>query len=121
MNYRHMIKTVQDYSGFNDSESEDALRLIVETIAGRLTEGERGDFASQLPRELADLALAAENAEIDSPEDLYEQMADLQDISRDHAKKQVHAVWETLKESLSRGEIDHIRAQLPGQLVAELH
>ena len=121
MNYRHMIKTLQNYSGFNDSESEDALRLVVETIAGRLTEGERHDFASQLPSELTDLALAAEHSEIDSPENLYEEIAELEDISRDHAKKQVHAVWETLKDSLTSGEIDHIRAQLPGQLVAELH
>jgi uncharacterized protein (DUF2267 family) len=121
MDYRHMIKTVQDYSGFSDNEAGEALRLVVETIAGRLTEGEREDFASQLPGRLHDFALAAEGSDIDSSEDLYEELAELEDISREHAKKQVHAVWETLKESLSKGEIDHIRSQLPGELVAELH
>jgi uncharacterized protein (DUF2267 family) len=63
MQYRHMVKTVQDYSGFSDSEADEVLRLVVETIAGR----------------------------------------------------------ETLKDALSLGEINHIRTQLPGQLVMELH
>lgn len=60
MGYRELIKKVQEYSGLSDKESREALEHTVESLAGQLTEGERQDFASQLPTELQDVALSAE-------------------------------------------------------------
>lgn len=113
MNYREMIKKVQHYSGFSDSESKDALDCTVETLAVHLTEGERKDFASQLPQELKDRALSVYATSNTAKEDILEQVARLQNISIDHAKKQLLSSWHVLRDAISDGEIQDIRAQLP--------
>lgn len=121
MGYREMIKKVQNYSGFSDSESEDALQMMVESLAVHLTEGERKDFASQLPEELQDIALSVQPTEDTAKEDIIEQFMGTQEIDEKRAKKQVYSAWQTLKDAISMGEINHIRSQLPNRTVAFLH
>lgn len=121
MKYRELIKKVQDYSGFSDSESKDALELMVESLAVHLTEGERKDFASQLPHELQDIALSVYATEGNSKEDILQQFMEVEEIDEPRAKKQIMAAWKALKEAISGGEIEHIRAQLPNRTVAFLH
>lgn len=120
MQYRQMVKRMQDYSGFSDKESEEALRLFVESLSSRLNEGEREDFAAQLPRELQDLVLSVDQTVRMSTADLYDDLTELQDVSRSHARKQVKAAWMTLKDSLSEGEIEHVESQLPEDWAEEL-
>jgi uncharacterized protein (DUF2267 family) len=121
MKFREMIKKVQLNSGFSDRESKDALVHLVESLAVRLTEGERKDFAGQLPTELQGVALSVLPTEDNAKPDLVEQFMQQQKISRDRAKKQILSAWTTLKEAISPGEIKDIRAQLPNKIVAFLH
>lgn len=120
MQYRQMVKRMQGYSGFSDRESEEALRLFLESLSARLNQGEREDLASQLPRELQDLVLSVGPTIRMSTADLYDDLTELQDISRSHARKQVKAAWLTLKDSLSEGEVEHVEAQLPADWAEEL-
>ncbi|HET9721760.1 MAG TPA: DUF2267 domain-containing protein [Candidatus Saccharimonadales bacterium] len=121
MKYHELIKKVQHYSGFSDQESKEALEMMVESLAVHLTEGERQDFASQLPQELQDIALATLATDDNSRQDMVEQFMEIENIDEGRAKKQIHAAWRALKNAISRGEIDHIRAQLPNSTVALLH
>jgi uncharacterized protein (DUF2267 family) len=121
MKYRELIKKVQGYSGFSDSESEDALEMMVESIAVHLTEGGRKNFASQLPQRLKDMALSVYATPENSKEDLIEQFMEIEHIDESRAKKQIHAAWNALKDAMSAGEIEHVRAQLPNHTVAFLH
>jgi uncharacterized protein (DUF2267 family) len=121
MKYRELIKKVQSYSGFSDAESQDALEMMVESLAVHLTEGERKDFASQLPQQLKDMALSVYATEKNSKEDLVDQFMEYEHIDESRAKKQIHATWKALKDALSKGEIEHIRSQLPNRTVAFLH
>jgi uncharacterized protein (DUF2267 family) len=121
MKFRELIKKVQHDAGFSDAESKDALELMVESLAVRLTPGERKDFASQLPHELRAIALSVYPTKENSSKDLVEQFMQLQGISESHAKKQVLTSWKALKAAISKGEIDDIRAQLPNRTVAFLH
>lgn len=121
MTFREMIKKVQHYSGFSDSESKDALEMMVESLAVHLTEGERKDFASQLPQELKDMALSVDATEENSREDMVRQFMEIEDIDESRAKKQILSAWRVLKDALSEGEINHIRDQLPNATVAFLH
>lgn len=120
MQYREIVKTVQAHSGFSDQESERALRLVVESLAAQLTDDEREDFASQLPAQLQELALQAVPGRVE-PEELCEELSELEEIEESHAKKQIFAVWEALKEALSDGQIHHIRNQLSNRWLAWLH
>jgi uncharacterized protein (DUF2267 family) len=121
MGYRELIKKVQDYSGFSDKESKEALQHLVESLAVHLTEGERKDFASQLPQELQDIALAVYATEENSRKDLLLDFMETQHIKKARAKKQILSAWKALKDAISDGEIRHIRAQLPNKTVAFLH
>lgn len=120
MTYRELVKRVQDYSGFSDSESEKALRVFISTLAARITEDERKDFASQLPSELQDEAMSVNETTRFDREDMYQAIADLQDIEPDHAKKQVMAAWKALKDQVTPGEIEDIKSQLPKDIEEDL-
>jgi uncharacterized protein (DUF2267 family) len=120
MTYRELIKKVQQYSGFSDSESEQSLKLVVETLSTRLAPDEREDFASQLPAELQDVALTTNEADTYSLEEMYEQLAEIEGVNESRIETQVKAVWRALKDAISGGEIAQIRNQLPKDLAAEL-
>jgi uncharacterized protein (DUF2267 family) len=121
MGFRELVKRVQNYSGFSAAESEDALEMMVESLAVHLSDGERQDFASQLPMELQDLALAVLPTEAHAKQDMLEQFMEEERIDEGRAKKQMFAAWQALKDALTSGQIDHIRAQLPNTTVALLH
>lgn len=113
MKYRQLIKKVQLYSGFSDSESKDALDGAVATIAYHLTDGGRKNFASQLPDELKGLALSVYVTKETANKDILEQFAEVQGVKMDRAKKQLLSAWRAIKDAISVGEISHVRAQLP--------
>lgn len=77
---------------------------MVESLAVRLNEGERKDFASQLPRELQDIALSVMASDENMKKKLIEQFMETQDIDRPHAEKQTHASWQALKDAVTSGE-----------------
>jgi uncharacterized protein (DUF2267 family) len=111
--YRELIKKVQVFSGFSDAESKEALEQTVKGVAERLNEGERKDFASQLPTELKLIALSAEASKEEAHRSILEEFMEAQDIPEDRAKKQVLSAWKALKQTVSEGEIRDIKSQLP--------
>ena len=120
MGYRELIKKVQLESGFSDAESKDALDMTVEAIAGRLTEEECEDFASQLPTELQDIALHAERYDYNDEESLIRAFMDKEKIEEGHAKKQILSAWAAIKSLVSAGEIKDIKSQLPNKVASFL-
>jgi uncharacterized protein (DUF2267 family) len=122
MQYHEFIKRVQYHSGFSDSESVEATRVFMETLAARLTFAELRKAESQLPPEIVDMATPnVGKFEKFHGEEFLERIATKQNISTAHAKKQMYSVWETLKEALDEGQIEHLRAQLPNDMVEMLH
>lgn len=115
MGYLELIKKVQIYSGFSNSESKDALDCLVETLAVRLGEEERKGFASQLPEELQDMALTVYPSEENTQKDILLQFMELQHVKEPRAKKQILSAWQALKDAISRGEIEKIRHLMPGR------
>jgi len=118
--YSQLIKKVQDYSGFSDVESKDALQLMVESLAVHLTENKRRNFASELPSELQDLALSVYATEYNSTEDILRQFMELEKIDENRAKRQIKAAWTALKDAISPGEIEDVKTQLAGSAVGLL-
>lgn len=120
MGYRELIKKVQQYSGFSDQESQEALTRTVESLAVQLTEGERQDFASQLPSELQDVALTTETLDKTTKKDMLHYFTTKYAMEEDHAKKQLLSAWQALKDAITAGEIKDIRSQLPNTTIALL-
>jgi uncharacterized protein (DUF2267 family) len=120
--YRTLVKRVQDYSMFSEQEAETALRLIIEIIASRLELEEQIDFANQLPMELKMMVLSMRHHALRHiSDDIYQELSQLQNIDTDRAKRQLRSVWQALDDVLSEGQINHIAAQMPEELVEELH
>jgi uncharacterized protein (DUF2267 family) len=113
MKFRQLIKKVQVKSGFSDEESMDALECLVESLSVHLDDGDRKEFAMELPMELQDIALSVYPTSYTSRQDIVEQFMELQHIGEEHARKQVLFSWEAIKELVSEGLIAHIRVQLP--------
>lgn len=120
MGFRELVSKVQEYSGFSDTESKDALECMVESVAVHLPEPDRKMFASELPEYLQDIALAVYPTPETVHQDIIEQFMENQEIEEDHAKKQILAAWHALKDNISSGAIEHIIAQLPNRTVAIL-
>lgn len=121
MTYREMIKRMQRYSGFSDSESQNALILFVKNLAARLTFGERKDFASQLPPELQEVALTDEVSFVKTAQDFIDDFCYEEGIDEARAKKQIFSAWRVIKDEVSPGEIEDIKAQLPTDLARALY
>jgi uncharacterized protein (DUF2267 family) len=121
MKLRELIKRVQLESGFSDTESKEALEMMVESLAVRLDEGERKDFASQLPPELQDLALSVFPSRENTSKDIIQQFMEMEHIEEDHAKKQVLSAWKVLKQAINDGEVRHIKSQLSKKTATLLH
>lgn len=122
MGYRELIHKIQHDSGFSDAESKMALDCMVESIAERLEEGERKDFASQLPSELQDIALSAEMPDkSERHKDIIQEFMEKENIEEDRAKKQVLTAWTALKSSITDGLVKHIKSQLPDRTAAMLY
>lgn len=120
MGFRELIKKVQLNSGFSDAESKDALEMMVESLSVHLNEGERKDFASQLPQELQDIALSVMPTEEHARQDIIEQFMENEHIEAGRAREQIWAAWSALKSAISEGQIRHIQAQLPKKVTALL-
>jgi len=116
MGYNELIKKVQIYSGFSDSESKDALDCLVETLAVRLSEPERLSFASYLPEELQDMALTVYPSQENTSKDILRQFMEFQNVEEVRAKNEILFAWQALKDVVSKVEIEHIRGLFANNL-----
>ncbi len=120
MLYRELVRKVQEYSGFSDAESQEALHLLVEILAVQLPERLRQRLASELPEELEEVVLYAASDDEQSSEEILEHRIDLQGIDKRYAVKQIKTAWAALEDTLTEDEIEDIKATLPADTTALL-
>jgi uncharacterized protein (DUF2267 family) len=96
-------------------ENADALTsATLMTLAERISGGEAEDLAAQLPTELKALLMGAdEPAQTFSAEEFIRRVADRAGTDSEQATAGVRAVFTTLREAVTPGELDDITAQLP--------
>lgn len=120
MKFHDMIHEMQQEAAFSEEEAKDALEMTVESLAVHLNEGERKDFASQLPQELKDIALSVYPTETTASQDLVEQVMEVEHLPESRARQHLLTAWRILTLALSPGQIAHIKAQLPLKTVTFL-
>jgi uncharacterized protein (DUF2267 family) len=113
--YEEFLKRVQDLIG--PAQPDEARRAIVatfSTLCERISGGEAGDLATQLPEELKEpLQRAGEDAEEFSLEEFLQRVGEREGTNTDVARAHASAVMAVLREAVTGGEWDNIRAQLP--------
>jgi uncharacterized protein (DUF2267 family) len=99
-------------------EKADALTsATLRTLAERISGGEAEDLAEQLPTELKPILMPAdEPAQPFDAEEFVRRVADRAGTDPDQATAGVRAVFNTLREAVTPGEIDDITSQLPKDL-----
>lgn len=121
MGYSDLIRSMEEKAGFTETEAEEALDLMVESIAERLDTPDRQDFAEQLPAELQEVALSVETADMEAQtQDIVHEFMEKENIEEEIAEQQVTTAWETLKSFISEGMVQHIKTQLPATVTARL-
>jgi uncharacterized protein (DUF2267 family) len=112
--YDEFINKVAERSGFKRKLAEAATRATLATLAARITGGEANDLAAQLPLELKGPLLAGpDEAQSFDLEEFRRRVAEHAGISQEEAKIAIEAVFATLAEAITGGELDDVLAQLP--------
>lgn len=117
MQYDEFIAAVRNDGAIADREhAERATTATLEVLGERLVGGEPSDLAAQLPTGLKErLDAHTGQAEAFGVDEFFRRVAarEEHDCSPDDAREHVRAVLTTLARSVSAGEVDNLRSQLP--------
>ena len=124
MKYEEFIEEVQKRAHLaSKNEAKRATRAALETLAESISQKERYDAASQLPKGLAlylkEPFLGPGKQPTPSPkrnlslDEFFQRMSIREDVPLETAREHAHAVMSVLVDALSKGEFEDIRAQLP--------
>jgi uncharacterized protein (DUF2267 family) len=111
------IRSVAQGAGIPWEDAERVTAATLQTLAERITGGEAEDLAAQLPQELKPhLTGVMEEAEPFGVDIFVARVADRAGTDTDQAFAHVGAVFATLREAVTSGELDDIASQLPDGL-----
>ncbi len=118
MRHDEFLVAVERHGGPSDREhAEQATRTVLADLGKRLAGHEPRDLASQLPPELQDALLEhdGEQETSDDVDDFLRRVAEHEGrgCSPEEARQHAQAVFMTMADFVSRGEIDEVRSQLP--------
>jgi uncharacterized protein (DUF2267 family) len=118
MQYLEFLNRVQERAALGSrGAAERAVRATFETLAERVTQGATTNLAAQLPREIAQYLLRRGPEVQDlSTDEFWEHVAEREGTDTATAIRDARAVFATLDEAASVGEIDDFRAELPSEL-----
>lgn len=116
MQFHEFLGQVQHRARLSSlGEADVATRATLKTLAERLAGGEPKDIAAQLPESIAKY-LAWEGAAAPqrfSPDEFVQRVSERAGVDRPAAAHQARAVISVLREAVTPGEFDDVRAQLP--------
>ncbi|HEU5377884.1 MAG TPA: DUF2267 domain-containing protein [Ktedonobacteraceae bacterium] len=118
MKHDEFIRQVQHRIRLSSHEdAERATQATLETLAEHLAGGEAEDLAAQLPPEIGKHLRGARAAlgQRFSLEEFFRRVSVRESVDRSDAMVHAHAVIEVLGETVSKGEMDDVRAQLPAE------
>ena len=115
MQYEEFLNKVQDRIGpAQPDEARHAITATLSTLSERISGGEADDLGAQLPQELKEpIQRSGEEAEALSLEEFLRRVGEREEVNADTARNHASAVMTVLREAVTGGQLDDIRAQLP--------
>ena len=114
MNYGEFIEKIAARARVNSDQAAVLSRATLETLAERLTGGEAGDLASQLPKPLQEpLRKKGENAQAFGLDEFISRVSQRSGWDTRRADEGMRAVLSTVREAVSGGEFRDVLGQLP--------
>jgi uncharacterized protein (DUF2267 family) len=113
--YEEFLNKVQDRIGpAQPDEARRAITATLSTLSERITGGEADDLGAQLPQELKEpIQRSGEEAEAFALEEFLRRVGEREGVNADTARNHASAVMTVLREAVTGGQLDDIRAQLP--------
>jgi uncharacterized protein (DUF2267 family) len=123
MRYEEFVDLVQERANLaTRAEAERIVEVTLATLGERIYRSARDDIASQLPAGLkehlhqrARPEVSPEHVDRFSLEEFYNRVHARSGAGYPSAVEQAHAVFQTLREAISAGEWEDLRAELPAE------
>jgi uncharacterized protein (DUF2267 family) len=117
MQYDQFVGQVQHRAQLADGgQAVHAIRATLETLGERLFGGEAEELASQLPAEIGYYLRQARIKHKFGMDEFFERVSAREGVALHRAMHHARVVLSVLAEAVSPGEIEDVRAQLPGDL-----
>jgi uncharacterized protein (DUF2267 family) len=114
MKHDELVKRIAERAEVSRSDARSAAESTLAVLAERLDAGGAADLAAQVPDELTwALRNASREPGSFSSDEFVRRVAEHESIAPNDADKRVRAVFATLQDAVSAGELEHVLSQLP--------
>ncbi len=113
MKHDEFVDRVAGRAGISDpAEAERAAVAVLQELCDRITGDEAWDLLAQLPAQLKTAVIVSPSALPLGADEFVDRVARELDVSPEEARAHVRAVFGTLRETVTRGELEDVLAQL---------
>jgi uncharacterized protein (DUF2267 family) len=113
MKFDDFVRTVQRRAGIDDRfEAEKTAVVVLQALCDRLTGKEAEDLLAQLPSAFKQLVIASPSALPISADEFVARVADELEVAPEEGRTRIRAVFATLREAVTRGELEDVLEQL---------
>jgi uncharacterized protein (DUF2267 family) len=114
MDYAKFVKEVKMRTNTkSEDEALKAIKAVLESLSEHLSGEEPGHLASQLPQAIGKYLKTPGGSKRFTPDDFYRMVEEKEKVDRETATHHTRGIMEVLRLAVSRGEVEHIKAQLP--------
>jgi uncharacterized protein (DUF2267 family) len=113
MEYREFVRNVQDRTQLERDQATKAVQATLQTLAERITKQEAADLAAQLPQELKSPLREQGVLQKYDLQGFLKRISEREGCSEQEALEHARAVFQTLCEAVSHGEMTDVMSQLP--------
>lgn len=114
MQYKEFVGQVQHRARLaTEGEAVRAIRATLSTLAERLFGNEAENLAAQLPREIGHYVREMDKSESFDVDEFFRRVAEREELDLPVSMYHAQAVISVLEDTVSKGEMDDVRAQLP--------
>ena len=108
------VNSVARKTKMSETDAERMAHAFLQTLSERLTPKEAKDLAAQLPNGLSETVRKMHTGEVKpyTADEFIKLFALRHDCGRAESERHAKAIWETLTEAVSAGEIDRVRTEL---------
>jgi uncharacterized protein (DUF2267 family) len=111
--FEEFVRTVLERTDVPDRfEAEKTAVVVLQALCDRLTGKEANDLLAQLPGMFKELVIASPSQLPISADEFLARVAAELEISREEARRRIRAVFATLREAVTRGELQDVLGQL---------
>jgi uncharacterized protein (DUF2267 family) len=111
--YGAFVDRVAEHAGLTEQgEAERTTVAVLQELSDRITGDEAWDLFAQLPAQLKEAVIISPSALPLTAEEFVERVARELELSPEEARNRVRAVFGTLREAVTWGELEDVLAQL---------